>query len=265
MRLRRVRLVETFALQWLAARHAARRLGPEDRARLVGWLARRTLGALDVRLAVSGGLPPDGEPMLIVANHVSWLDVFALNAVCPARFVAKVETRDWPLAGTIARNFGAVFIRRESPRDAARVKDVVAGCLRRGERVAVFPEATTTDGTRLLRFRPAMFQAARDAGVRVQPVAIRYPAADGTANPAPAFVDDMTFVDSLRRLLREPSVDVELDFAAPIRSVDLERRDLAALARGAVAAALRLPRVDVEPDPVRRRPAPARRRLRLAS
>jgi 1-acyl-sn-glycerol-3-phosphate acyltransferase len=265
MRARPVRLLGAFLVQWLAARAAPRRLPPEHRDRIVAWLSRQTLAALDVRLRVFGARPPDGEPLLVVANHVSWLDVYALNAACPARFVAKTETADWPIAGTITRGFGAIFIRRGSVRDAARVKDAVAGRLRAGERVAVFPEATTTDGTRLLRFHPAMFQAARDARVRVQPVAIRYPGADGTPNVAPAFVDDMTFVESLRRVLREPALEVELDFGAAIPAADLGRRELAALSRGLVAASLGLPRCAIEPEPVHRRTPPRGRRLRLAS
>jgi 1-acyl-sn-glycerol-3-phosphate acyltransferase len=265
MRARPVRVLGVFLLQWLAARWAPRRLPPEQRERVVTWLARRALAALDVRLRIIGARPPDGEPLLLVANHVSWLDVYALNAACPACFVAKTETADWPVAGTITRGFGAIFIRRGSFRDAARVKDAVAGRLRAGERVAVFPEATTTDGTRLLRFHPAMFQAARDAGVRVQPVAIRYPGPDGAPNLAAAFVGEMTFVESLRRVLREPALEVELDFAAAIPAADLGRRELAALSRGLVAASLGLPRVAIEPEPVRGRTPPRGRRLRLAS
>jgi 1-acyl-sn-glycerol-3-phosphate acyltransferase len=175
----RTRIVRrTGAVLWSvlatwAAALVAGRLAPRVRRELSSYLAGQTLAALDVTVRVSGPLPDDVRPTLLVANHVPWLDVYALAALWPARFVAKAETRAWPVAGTIARRFDTVFLRRGSVRDAGRVRRQVAAALARGESVVVFPEGTTTDGTRLGRFHAAMFQAAIDAGAVVQPVALR--------------------------------------------------------------------------------------------
>lgn len=216
----------------------APRLGSRGRRRLVARFAAQTLAILCVRVRRRGAVPVGDRAALLVANHVSWLDVYALNAVCGSSYVAKAEVRDWPIAGAIVRGFATIFHVRGHRRDAARAKDAVAARLRAGEPVVVFPEGTTTDGTGVLRFHPAFFQAAVDAGVPVQPVAIRYRRPDGERELAAAFVGDMTFVESLRRVLHRPMLDAELVFAPSIPSRGRTRRELAAAAERAVAEAL---------------------------
>lgn len=249
----------SLALTWVGATLLAARRAPRARRLLSSDLAGHTLAAFGVKVRVTGALPDGDRPMLLVANHVSWLDVYALGALWPARFVAKAETRAWPIAGTIARRFDAVFIVRGSFRDAARVRTKVAAALGRRESVVVFPEATTTDGARLGRFHPALFQAAIDAGVPIQPVALRYTRPDGSPCPAAAFVGEDTFVASLLRVLREPSVCVDLHVGPTLTPAGWSRRDLAARAQAAVAGALGLPAAAVaRPYPSRpRRVAPA--------
>jgi len=256
---RLVRLVGSFLGVWLAARLIAPWLGASRRQRLAGWLSARLLATIDVRLALRGA-PPSAGPTLLVANHVSWLDVQVLNAARPARFVAKSETRRWPVCGGIATGFGTFFLERGSPRDAARVKSEVARALAAGQSVAVFPEGTTTDGRTLGRFYAALFEAAIEARVPVQPVAIRYPRADGSPNPAAAFVDDMTFVDSLVQIAAEPAVAVELTLAPPIPTAGASRRVLAAAARRFIAEALGMPALAAASEHVARLPPVAWRR-----
>jgi 1-acyl-sn-glycerol-3-phosphate acyltransferase len=234
---RTLRLAAHLGVGWVGAA-VAPRLAPARRRRLARRLARRTLAILDVRLIVHG-TPPRRGPCLLVANHVSWLDVWALGAVCDARFVAKSEVRTWPVAGRIARGFDTLFIRRGSFRDAARVKDRVAAALAAGEIVAVFPEGTTTDGARVRPFHAALLQAAVDAAVSVQPVALRYPDVDGRPHPGPAFVGDTSFVASLRRVLRLPALRARLVFGEPIPAV--ARREVALRAQTAIARALGVP------------------------
>jgi len=249
----------SLILTWGIAALVAARLAPRTRRLLSTRLAQNTLAALDVRMHVTGVSPADDRPRLFVANHVSWLDVYALGAWWPARFVAKVETASWPLAGTIARRFDALFIVRGSFRDAARVKARVAAALAAGDSVVVFPEATTTDGTRLGRFHPAMFQAAIEAGAVIQPVAVRYRRPDGSLCLAAAFVGDDNFAASLCRVLREPAIQVEVHVGPALSPAGWTRRELAARAQAAVAGALGLPPALVlRPYPVRpRRIAPA--------
>jgi 1-acyl-sn-glycerol-3-phosphate acyltransferase len=207
-------------------------------------------------MRLCGADPATDGPLLLIANHVSWLDIYGLNAVAPARFVAKAEVRDWPVVGSIAAYSGTFFIVRGSCRDAARVKDAIASALARGERVVVFPEGTTTDGTRLGPFYAALLQAAVDTGTDVQPVAIRYLDAGGARNTAASFIDDMSFGTSLFQVVREPTIELELTFGAPIRPHGKTRRELRDLARGFVLGALGL----LEAHVPRQRLAALRRR-----
>jgi 1-acyl-sn-glycerol-3-phosphate acyltransferase len=240
-------VLATLLVTWVVAAVVAARLVPRTRRLVSARLARRTLGALAVRVRMTGSPTSIGRPRLFVANHVSWLDVYALGAWWPARFVAKIETASWPMAGTIARRFDALFIVRDSVRDAARVKARVAAALAAGDDVVVFPEATTTDGTRLGRFHPAMFQAAIDAGAVIQPIALRYRRPDGSPCPAAAFVGDDTFAASLLRVLREPAVVVDVHVGPGLSPAGWTRRELAARAQANVAAALGLPPARVTP------------------
>jgi len=241
-------MLRQIARAWTGATVIAPWLTPTDRRAAAVRLARRTLRTLGVRVHSRGAPPARGEPLLLVANHVSWLDVYVLNALLEARFVAKAETETWPLVGSITRGFDAIFIVRGSFRDAARVRGVVAAALGTGDRVVVFPEATTTDGGTLRRFHPALFQAAIDAGAPVLPVAIRYRRRDGSPAPEAAFIDDMTFAGSLARILRADALHAELVFGTVLASAGRTRRELAAIAREFVARALRLPATAMEPE-----------------
>lgn len=222
---------------WEARRHAGA-VGTPAWRRVVEGGAERMLDAVGVELRVRGARPLAAGPVLFVANHVSWIDVQALGAVTGARFVAKSEVRGWPVVGTMAAHLGTVFHRRGHRRDAMRVKNLLAKLVVTGERVAVFPEGTTTDGSRVAPFHAALMQAAIDAAIPVQPVAIRHYEADGTPSAAAAFVDDMSFFDSLGRILARPRLVTELVFGPPIWAADKSRRELAARCRAFVAAEL---------------------------
>jgi len=252
-RLRRLgRFVSRILLTWMRA--LATTADPRLTAALAVDCAQRTLASLDVDVAIRGESQLRDGPLLIVANHVSWLDVQVLNAVRSLRFVAKSETRRWPICGGIAAGFDTIFLERANVRDAGRVKACVASALEAGQSVAVFPEGTTTDGRSLGRFYAALFEAAIEAGVPVQPIALRYPRADGAANPAAAFVDDMTFLDSLLQVAREPRLVARLTFAPAIDTSTRCRRRIAAQARRAIAEALDLPAVAAAAEHVARFP-----------
>ena len=228
----------------------APRLGPAGRRALAAHFAREMLDVLEVRLHVRG-TPREGTPALVVANHVSWLDMYVLNAVAGARFVAKSEVQGWPFFGTIATRFDTFFIVRGSYRDAARMRTAVAHALRQGERVVVFPEGTTTDGTTIGRFFPALFQAAIDARAPVQPVALRYRDAHGGPSSAPVFVGDTTALASVRQVLREPVLSAEAILGPSLDSAGRTRRELAEQARGWIVGALGM----AERVPAKRRSA----------
>ena len=231
-----VHLVQVrLSVAWFLPRSA--RQARRDRAMSS---AARLLDIFDVRLVVTGTAPARGDAALIVANHISWLDVQALGAVTGARFVAKSEVRRWPIVGKIAERQGTLFIKRGSCRGAWRAKNSVATALRDGDAVAVFPEGTTTDGRRVQPFRAALLEAAVECKTPVYPVTILYQTVSGSGNEAAAFVGDMTFASSLLRVAREPVMAVELHFGRPIPARNRTRRELAALAQLTITETLAL-------------------------
>src|SRR5262245_9066605 len=209
-----------------------------DRSALGRRWARRFLRALRVEVRARGHLPAFGAPVLLVANHVSWLDSYALNTLSAARFVAKSEVRECPLIGVLDTCFGTFFLRRGCFRAAARAVATITDALCAPEPVAVFPEGTTSTGGGVLHFYPAMFQAAVLSGARVQPVAIRYRGANDRPTDATAYVGDISVVETVRRMVREPRLTVELIFCAPLESANRTRKELAAAARTAIVTAL---------------------------
>ncbi|SCG53340.1 lysophospholipid acyltransferase family protein [Micromonospora coxensis] len=203
--------------------------------------ARGTARVLGVRLEVRGRLPR--RPALLVANHVSWLDVPAVLAVAPARMLAKSEVRRWPLVGALARAAGVLFVDRARPRELPATVDRVAAALRGGDPVAVFPEGTTWCGTAPSRacrpgrgFRPAAFQAAVDAGAPVVPLRLTYRcAATGEATTAAAFLGDETLWASVRRVLAARDLVLTVRVGAALHPArDADRRALARTAESAV-------------------------------
>lgn len=201
------------------------------------WM-RRLLRILRVRCAVQGS--PASGTRLVVANHVSWLDIPLIAAAEPVRFVAKSEVRDWPLAGWLANAAGSFYIRRGKGGSRPLIERLVVHLATGGGSVVLFPEGTTTDGREVGSFHARLFAAPVDAGVTVQPLALRYrPTADGR-EIAP-FIGDDDLLSHILRLLREPELHAELVYCAPISSCGQDRGALAARSRAAVREALGLP------------------------
>jgi 1-acyl-sn-glycerol-3-phosphate acyltransferase len=204
------------------------------------WSAR-LLSILSIRLRYQGMPPvPEIPRAMLAANHVSWLDVYSLQTVCPARFVAKAEIRAWPLLGWLSRNAGTLFIERTKRSDTARINKHIGEALEIGDRVAVFPEGTTGDGMALMHFHASLLQPAVTVGAMLYPVAIRYMNMAGEISTAAPYVN-ISMMESLRRILREPWINVELIFGSPINSNGKNRRELARGAEQAIASALSLP------------------------
>jgi len=220
------------------------------------------LDILDVGLEVRGDLPDDDLPVFIAANHVSWLDIWVINSVCPTLFVAKSEIRGWPVFGWLAARVGTLFIERARRTDTRKVNDrIVARLALAGERIAVFPEGTTTDGSVVRPFHASLFLPAVDAGARVHPVAIRYVDQAGMRSSVPAYIDELPLLASMWRIAGASGLRAELHFLTPIEPVPgggdrdtadapdgsteragtnlrLHRRRLAALTQERVATAL---------------------------
>ena len=183
-----------------------------DKEQLVQAWAREMLGLMRIELHVSGQ-PPARGPILLVANHISWLDILVLHAAGYCRFVSKADIKRWPVVGTLATAAGTLYIERESRRDAMRVVHHMTEHLRTGDVVAVFPEGTTGDGITLLPFHANLLQAAITAEVPVLPVALRFvDGRTGKTSFAPSFVGDETLVGSLWRTLSSNSIVAEVNY-----------------------------------------------------
>lgn len=216
-------------------------VGRARRTELIRRWSVRVLAILNVRLSVKGSVPDlSVAGVMFVANHISWLDIYLLAAVCPVRFVSKSEVRAWPVIGWLAVKIGTLFIERGRRHDTARAGREVVDALRQGDCVAVFPEGTTSNGTLLRPFHASLLQSAITSEARLWPVAIRYVHRDGTANLAPAYVDKMSFGASLFRILDEPELEAEITYLEPLPTQGRSRRELAALAEQAIASALNL-------------------------
>jgi 1-acyl-sn-glycerol-3-phosphate acyltransferase len=211
--------------------------GNARRERLVRNWSRRLLRVCRVSFEQAPGAPAL-EHALIVANHVSWLDIFVINSLHPCRFVAKAEIRGWPVLGWLAARAGTVFIARDNRRELRHIFAGLVGLLQSGERVAFFPEGTTATQGTLLPFHANLFEAAIDAKVAVQPYALEYVDGEGAYHPAVEYVDSTTFVQSLKLILQGTPVRARLACLAPIEAAGAHRRELAQAAHGAVAAAL---------------------------
>ena len=170
-----------------------------------------------------GGMPAN---VLIVANHISWLDIFVLSSLQPARFIAKADLRRLPIAGRLIANVGTLFIERERRRDTHTVNRQTVEALTRGDVVAVFPEGTTSDGTGLLKFHSSLLQSAVDAKGHVQPIAIRYRTLSGNHCTAPAYVGDLTLFGSLWRVTGERGFVAELHVMPAFAAGAAHRREL---------------------------------------
>jgi len=223
------RIAGTAAMVASGLRQAAfvlPRLDPAGRrARVQAWSAT-LLGRMGVELRVSGAPAPGG--VLVVANHVSWLDITALHAVAPQiRFVSKSAIAHWPLVGALARAASTLFIEREKKRDALRVVHEVAAALKTGDTIAVFPEGTTGPGDRVLPFHANLLQAAIATAAPVQPVAIRYSEPGMRVSLAAQYIDDTTLVGSLFKVAGARGLVVHVDFLPPEPAGETERRRLA--------------------------------------
>lgn len=209
---------------------------PEKRLQQTGrWCAKmaRVLG-----LQIHGSGEPHRGAALLVANHISWLDILAINAVHPARFVSKADVRAWPLLGWLVAGGGTLFIERERKRDALRVVHQIADALKQGDTIALFPEGTTGDGLTLLPFHANLLQAAVSTETPLKPVALRYIDADSQPSRAVVWVGDTTLVASLWQVAMAHRMQVFVTQLPAVPTRARERRELAEGVRAQIAETL---------------------------
>lgn len=186
--------------------------------------SRQLLAMLGVRL-FGEGAPPGGG--LLVANHISWLDIFAVNALAPATFLSKDDVRHWPLIGWLASRVGTLFLERGSRAAAQRAKEHLIAELRAGRLVGVFPEGTTGFGDHVMPFHAALFQSAIDAGVEVMPALIRYTDRLGNPSLAAAYVGETSLWECMRSIVKASGLTARVAFLPAVAASGADRRHLA--------------------------------------
>ncbi|MFF0387089.1 lysophospholipid acyltransferase family protein [Kitasatospora sp. NPDC004615] len=224
----------TVLLAGVVATPAVRALRWLPTERLVRCWARLLLAALGVRVRPISVPGKQVGGSLVVANHISWLDILLVAAARPGRMLAKTEVGHWPVLGPLTSWGGTIFIDRERLRALPGTVDEIATALRRGERVVVFPEGSTWCGRVGGRFRPALFEAAVRADVPVQPLVLRYRTAAGPST-APAFVGEDGLLSSLWRVVSVRGLAAEVEFLPQLPlALFPGRRQLAAAAQRVV-------------------------------
>lgn len=179
------------------------------------WLHRNCrsgIRKLGIEVRVEGPLPERG---LIVSNHLSYVDILILSAAFPCIFVSKREVRSWPLFGWLARLGGTIFVDRRQRSQTVRVRQHIEEALGEGVPVVLFPEGTSTDGSRVLPFRSALFEPAVRLNQHVTPAHIHYEVAEGSAAHDVCYWGEMTLVPHLFRLLSKGKITGRIRLGGP--------------------------------------------------
>lgn len=212
--------------------------GSSGRQRLKRAWSRQLLALLGIRIEAVGGRLGGIDNGLLVCNHISLIDIFVLNALLPSGFVAKSDIAQWPLIGWLARHNDTVFIERGNRKAAHCTQRRMLAALNAGQRLAIFPEGTTTGGDRVLPFHAALFQSAIDAAVPVHALALSYRSRDGAPSTAPAYVDEISLIGCLISVLEAGGLVARVELAASFAVPLPDRRHLAHRSRQAIATAL---------------------------
>lgn len=219
------------------------RLSEANREQRIQRWSAEFLHILNIRVALHGQVPEASTcNTLFIANHISWIDIWAIKQGHAINFVAKSEVRNWPVIGWLAEKTGTLFIERARRHDTGRTASSMEKGLLKGQCLCLFPEGTTTNGTELKPFKTGLLQAAINAESMVWPIAIRYLNHDGSINTLVAYDGDITLWQSVWSVLRQKEIMVELHFAPPIAANAQERRHLSHQARHAISSLLHLPK-----------------------
>ncbi|QKE41286.1 MAG: 1-acyl-sn-glycerol-3-phosphate acyltransferase [Ferrovum myxofaciens] len=199
------------------------------RRRLICHWSRRLLQYLRLTIQVQGAWPDSPGPYLLTSNHISWVDIFVIHSVHPVRFISKSEVRHWPIFGWLAARTGTLFLSRSSRRQTLEIGKAMTQVLQAGDDLGFFPESTTSDGTSILPFKTSLLQSPLDCQATLLPIALRYSVPPGHSESAYPFIGDMTFMESLVRVLKSPPSQVTLSLGTPHKALELgtDRRQLA--------------------------------------
>jgi len=203
--------------------------------------SRKLLSILSVSVRERNTPEALPERCMLVLNHISWLDIFVINATSPATFIAKSEIRDWPFVGWLCTLVGTLYIERGRPSATRKATRAIVSELEHSTLIAIFPEGTTTFGRSLEPFHAALFQPAVDAAATLQPIALRYLDGAGTHTDAAGYVGETSFMESVWTIISTRHIVAELTVLAPVSVRGQTRRSLAARTEAAIARALAVP------------------------
>ncbi len=245
MLIKYIRLINAFAhafwILWIKFPHLSR----DKKLEAIQSWSSSTLKILGIHVIhetspTQNGQMPDA-PLMLVANHISWVDALIIQSIQPSVFVAKAEIRNWPIVGSIAKACGVVFVDRGSPSSARRMVDDVSSALHHGYCVAGFPEGTSSEGKSVSLFHANLFEAAINHHVQVQPLAIRYTEPNtGMLCMKAAFIDDIGFVQSLHQVMTSKAIHAKVHIGELISPQGHSRRTLAHLSHRSVCSQLEL-------------------------
>lgn len=221
---------------WIVKRRFELMTAPEKHGQ-IQWWSLKFLRILGIELKSQGQALPAGH--LMVANHISWLDIAAVHAVLPqARFVSKADVKHWPLVGALVEGAGTLFIERTSKRDALRVVHQTAAALQAGDCVAVFPEGTTGPGPEMLPFHANLLQAAVSTGAPVLPLVLRWYEPGERFSTSARFIGDMTLGQSLWSIASAKGLGIDVQILPSVMTEGQDRRALGETLRGVISARL---------------------------
>ena len=208
---------------WVVTLRFPRMPQEQQYIRVQAW-SQQLLACAGISLRVQG-TPPVRGPVMLVANHISWLDIPVMHAARHCCFISKSDVQGWPLIGTLATAGGTLYIERTSRRDAMRMVRTMQEALQRNEVLGVFPEGTTGDGRAMLPFHANLLQAAVAAQAPVQPVGLRFAdKATGATSFAPSYIGDETLVGSIWRTLSAPPIEAVVHYGPPELAGERDRR-----------------------------------------
>lgn len=202
------------------------------------WWSKRAAYILNLNITVQGQVTQ--QPAVLVANHISWLDMFVLGSVLDIRFLSKAEVRQWPLIGWLADKAGTLFIARGQSGAAKQASQHLVSVIQQGDHVLFFPEGTTTDGTSVRRFHARLFAPAIDAQVAVQPIALYYPDTEGQASPVVPYINDDSLLSNLWRIAGQRQLQAVVTFLDLVPSQDQARKELASACEDQIRAQLEI-------------------------
>ena len=208
---------------WVVTLRFPRMSQEQQYIRVQAW-SQQLLACAGISLRVQG-TPPVRGPVMLVANHISWLDIPVMHAARHCCFISKSDVQGWPLIGTLATAGGTLYIERTSRRDAMRMVRTMQEALQRNEVLAVFPEGTTGDGRAMLPFHANLLQAAVAADAPVVPVGLRFvDKASGATSFAPSYIGDETLLGSIWRTLSAPAIEAVVHYGTPELAGGRDRR-----------------------------------------